>query len=115
MIKKKPAQEIEQRKNLRGGTGEITVRHYFKPEEITARTRLCSEMILPPGASIGVHDHVDEDEIYIIQKGCGVMTDGGQEISVEPGDAILTGKGSSHSIRNSGPENLVVTAMIIKY
>lgn len=100
---------------MRGGEGEVTVRHYLKPEEITARTRLCAELILPPGAGIGVHDHMDEDEIYLIQRGRGMMTDGGKEIQVETGDAILTGKGASHSIRNTGQEDLVVTAVIIKY
>jgi len=115
MIKKRSRQEAEIRKNMRGGTGEVTVRNYFKPEEIKARTRLCAEMVLPPGASIGLHDHVEEDEIYIIQKGTGVMTDDGKEITVEAGDAILTGQGASHSIRNSGTEDLVVTAIIIKY
>lgn len=100
---------------MRGGAGEVTIRHYFKPEEIRARTRLCSELILPPGASIGLHDHVEEDEIYLIQKGRGIMNDGGKEITVEAGDAILTGQGASHSIKNTGAEDLVVTAIIIKY
>lgn len=115
MLKKKLSREIETRKNMRKGPGEVTVRHYFKPEEVKARTRLCAELILPPGAGIGAHDHVDEDEIYIIQKGTGIMTDDGREIRVEAGDAILTGQGASHSIRNTGTEDLVVTAIIIKY
>ena len=115
MIKKKSAQTIERRENMRGGTGTVTVRHYLKPEEIKARTRLCAELILPPGASIGLHDHVDEDEIYLIQKGQGLMTDHGREFPVAAGDAILTGQGASHSIKNAGVEDLVVTAVIIKY
>ena len=86
-----------------------------KPEEIKARTRLCAELVLLPGASIGPHDHVDEDEIYIIQKGEGLMTDGGKEFSVAAGDAILTGQGASHSIKNTGTGDLVITAVIIKY
>jgi mannose-6-phosphate isomerase-like protein (cupin superfamily) len=115
MIKKKNMQEIETRENMRGGAGEVTVRHYLKPEEIKARTRLCAELVLPPGASIGLHDHTEEDEIYLIQKGQGLMTDNGKEFPVEPGDAILTGQGASHSIKNTGAEDLVVTAVIIKY
>ncbi len=115
MIKKKNTHEIEKRNAMRGGAGEVTIRHYLKPEEIKARTRLCAELILPPGASIGSHDHVEEDEIYIIQKGQGLMTDGGKEFQVEAGDAILTGQGASHSIKNIGAEDLVVTAVIIKY
>ncbi|MEI7750884.1 MAG: cupin domain-containing protein [Candidatus Omnitrophota bacterium] len=115
MIKKKNAQEIEQREAMRGGSGQVTVRHYLKPEEIKARTRLCAELVLSPGASIGPHDHVDEDEIYIIQQGQGLMTDAGKEFSVATGDAILTGQGASHSIKNTGVNDLIVTAIIIKY
>jgi len=115
MIKKKGSQEIEIRENMRGGAGKVTVRHYLKPEEIKARARLCAELVLPPGASIGNHDHVNEDEIYIIQKGRGLMTDGGKEFSVEAGDAILTGQGASHSVKNTGAEDLVITAVIVQY
>ena len=115
MLKKKAHQEIETREAMRGGTGEVTIRHHLKPEEMKARTRLCAELILSPGASIGPHDHVGEDEIYVIQKGQGSMTDGGKEFQVAAGDAILTGQGASHSIRNTGAEDLVVTAVIIKY
>ncbi|MFH1209071.1 MAG: cupin domain-containing protein [Candidatus Omnitrophota bacterium] len=115
MIKKKSSQTIEKRKNMRGGAGEVTVRHYLKPEEIKARTRLCAELVLPPGASIGLHDHTDEDEIYLIQKGQGLMTDDGKEFPIAPGDAILTGQGASHSIKNTGADDLVVTAVVIKY
>lgn len=115
MLKKRSEQSVETRENMRGGTGKITIRHHFRPEEITARTRLCAELLLPPGASIGPHDHVDEDEVYIIQKGKAKMTDGGSEIIAEAGDAILTGKGSAHSIKNVGDEDLIVTAVIMKY
>jgi mannose-6-phosphate isomerase-like protein (cupin superfamily) len=115
MLKKKSQQETEKREAMRGGSGAVTVRHYLKPEEIKARTRLCAELILPPGASIGTHEHVDEDEIYLIQKGQGLMTNGGKEFKVAEGDAILTGQGASHSIKNTGSEDLVVTAVIIKY
>jgi len=115
MLKKKNEQTVEKRSAMRGGTGEVTVRHYLKPEEIKARTRLCAELILPPGASIGLHDHVNEDEIYLVQKGQGLMAEGAKEFTVAAGDAILTGQGASHSIKNTGAGDLVVTAIIIKY
>ncbi|MFA6600989.1 MAG: cupin domain-containing protein [Candidatus Omnitrophota bacterium] len=115
MIRKKTEQEIETRSRMRGGAGEVTVRHYLKPEHLQARTRLCAELRIPPGASIGVHDHVTEDEIYLIQRGRGTMTEGDRTFGVEAGDAIVTGRGASHSIQNTGAEELVVTAVIILY
>jgi len=115
MLKKKNAQKVETRENMRGGTGTITIRHYLEPEEIKAKTRLCSELTLPPGASIGLHDHVNEDEIYLIQKGQGSMIDNGREFPVTAGDAVLTGQGASHSVKNTGEEDLLITAVILKY
>ena len=115
MIKKKPQQELEVREQMRGGAGKVFIRHYLKPEEIKARTRLCAELTIPPGASIGPHDHTEEDEIYLIQKGVGLITDGGKELEVKEGDAILTGQGAFHSVKNTGSGDLVITAVIIKY
>lgn len=115
MIKKRTEQVKESRKNMRGGAGEVAIRHYFNKEEFNAKCRLCAELVLAPGSGIGEHQHVDEDEIFIIQKGKGIVTDRGKEIEVEAGDSILTGKGASHSIRNTGSKDLVVTAVIMQY
>ncbi|OQA57532.1 MAG: Cupin domain protein [Candidatus Omnitrophica bacterium ADurb.Bin277] len=115
MIHRKDVRVSETREHMRGGSGKVTVRHYFKPEEIKARTRLCAELRIPAGAGIGNHDHMDEDEIYIIRQGTGIMTENDKEFTVSAGDAIVTGQGASHSIRNPGPDDLVITAVIIKY
>lgn len=115
MIKKKSQQTTEVRKNMRGGPGEVTIRHYLNKEEFNAPCRLCSELILPPGSGIGLHEHTHEDEIYIIQQGRGLLLDNGRESEVEAGDCILTGKGATHSIKNIGHQNLLITAVIIQY
>ncbi|MCK4533837.1 cupin domain-containing protein [bacterium] len=115
MIKKAFEQETELRKNMRGGSGEITIKHHFKKDEINAPCRLCAQLTIPPGAGIGIHEHNDEDEIFIIQQGKGLIVDDGKETEVGVGDAILTGKGAAHSIKNIGQDELLVTAVIIKY
>ncbi len=115
MIKRISEQTTEARENMRGGSGEIRIRHYFKQEEITAPCRLCAELVLPPGSSIGMHEHAGEDEVYIVLKGKGIIDLSGKETEVEAGDAILTGRGASHSIRNTGDIDLVITAVIMIY
>ena len=100
---------------MRGGTGSVTVRTYFTPEEITAKTRLCARLTLPPGASIGLHQHEGEDEVYIILAGDGLLDDGKTRQPVRAGDAILTGNGESHAIANSGTTDLEIIAVIMKY
>jgi len=115
MIKRKNEQTIEVRKNMRGGEGEVKFIHYFTKGEIKAPCRLFSDIILSPGSSIGPHEHSGEDEVYVIRQGKGLMIDGDKEFTVETGDAVLTGSGASHSVKNIGNEDLIITAVIMSY
>ena len=67
--------------------------------------------ILQPGSSIGYHLQ-KEDEIYYIVSGTGEMKMNGEVFAVTAGDAILTRPGSSHSLAQTGKDDLVV---IINY
>jgi mannose-6-phosphate isomerase-like protein (cupin superfamily) len=43
------------------------------------------------------------------------VNDAGKEYEVGPGDAVLTGNGSGHSVRNDGDEPLEIMAVILLY
>jgi mannose-6-phosphate isomerase-like protein (cupin superfamily) len=107
--------ETEVRQEMRGGVGTVTLQHFFKREEFKAKSRLCARLTLPPGASIGTHQHDQEDEVYIVTKGSGILDDGTTKTVVNTGDAILTGRGESHAISNTGAINLELIAMIMCY
>ena len=62
---------------------------------------------LKPGSGIGYHEQT-EDEIYYVLSGHGVMTLDGKAVDVGPGTAILTRTGSSHGLKQTGTEDLVV-------
>ncbi len=62
---------------------------------------------LRPGAAIGYHEQ-KEDEIYYVLSGRGVMTLDGKDVVVEPGTAVLTRTGSSHGLKQTGREDLVI-------
>jgi len=115
MIRKAAQMETEVRNQIRGGIGSVTVQHFFKKEEITARTRMCSRLILPPGASIGLHKHEGEDELFVVTRGKGLIDDGQTREQVQAGDAILTGKGEAHAVINNGLEPLEIIAVIMLY
>lgn len=115
MIRKANELTQEVRRDMRGGKGPVTIRHYFKKEEIKARCRLCSRLILPPGVSIGMHKHETEDELFVIERGTGIIDDGRKRTEVKAGDAILTGNGEEHALINAGNEPLEVTAIIMCY
>jgi mannose-6-phosphate isomerase-like protein (cupin superfamily) len=62
---------------------------------------------LKPGSGIGLHEQ-KEDEIYYVLSGTGTMTLDGKTVDITPGTAVLTRTGSSHSLKQTGSEELVI-------
>lgn len=112
MITKNKDVVREERTNLLGGKGTIALEHWFKPNDFGAKVRLCCRMIIPPGASLGRHVHENEDEVYIVIAGKGMIEENGEWVSVEAGDAILTGHNGSHGVENNSDAPLIIAAMI---
>lgn len=115
MIRKARDLKSEIRNQMRGGKESVTIRHFLSKDEIKAKCRLCSRLILPPGASIGMHKHEMEDEIFIIERGSGILDDGHRQEKVEAGDVILTGNGEEHALINDANEPLELIAIIMCY
>ncbi|MEO7190938.1 MAG: cupin domain-containing protein [Vicinamibacterales bacterium] len=62
---------------------------------------------LKPGSGIGYHEQ-KEDEIYYVLSGRGIMTIDDKPFDVGPGTAVLTRPGSSHGLKQTGTEDLVI-------
>jgi mannose-6-phosphate isomerase-like protein (cupin superfamily) len=62
---------------------------------------------LHPGSAIGPHEQ-KVDEVYYVLSGRGDLTLDGEKHMVGPGTAILTRPGSSHSLKQTGTEDLVI-------
>ncbi len=112
---RKPAEMKTEVKQVRSGKGQVTFQHLFQKEEITAKTRLCARLIVPPGNSIGMHRHDGEDELFVIIKGSGIIDDGTTRTPVSAGDAILTGNGEAHALENTGADTMELLALIMLY
>ena len=67
--------------------------------------------VLHPGSAIGYHLQ-NEDEIYYVISGTGEIQMNGKSFPVKEGDAILTRPGSSHGLKQTGKDDLVI---IINY
>jgi mannose-6-phosphate isomerase-like protein (cupin superfamily) len=63
--------------------------------------------IVPPGADIGLHTHEkDNEEIYIVVSGRGLMHLDGEEFEVGPGHVIVNRPGGTHALKNAGDTDL---------
>ena len=114
MTIQRSAMKTEKKEKMRGGEG-ITTFTYFVPNDTETNARMLAELSLEPGASIGSHQHDKETEYYIFISGTGIVNDNGTEHPVKPGDVMVTGKGASHSVKNTGSVPLVFNAIIVTH
>ena len=87
------------------GGGETVGYSFFKQAPKLAL--VFRKRALKPGSGIGYHEQ-KEDEIYYVLSGRGMMTIDGKSFEVRPGAAVLTRPGSSHGLKQTGPEDLVI-------
>lgn len=97
-----------------GGTGELDWTEVLAGQEIVGRTlNFIHDNTLPPGVTIGVHPHQDDEEYYLILSGRGRMTLNEQQFDVAPGDIAGVFPGGRHGLENTGSEDmhLIVISM----
>lgn len=88
------------------GQGEVQSVKLYHEGDFESSLKFLNYTVIPPGASIGYHQHGDNEELYIILEGSGRMTVNGELRSVKPGDAILNKRNWSHGLENTGTEPL---------
>lgn len=115
MLKRSSEMISEIKEQMRGGKGSVVLTHIFKQEELGGKARLCAKITINPGCSIGLHEHVNEEEIFYVIGGSGIANDNGDQKTIGKGDALLTGGGATHSIENNGSEPLELVALILLY
>ena len=112
MIYKVSDQKNETRADVRGGHGELGFLHLVDGTQTYGKTRLMARITFPPGTSIGEHPHAPDAEAYIVLSGEGTVTDNGVPVRLTAGDVMFTGNGDTHSMTNTGTEDLVIYAII---
>lgn len=112
MIRRNEDYKREERYNMRGGKDKVIIEHLWEKDELCGRARLFARITLPPGSSIGFHDHVEEAEVFFIIKGKARMRDQNHETVLKAGDSILTSE-AGHSVENEGNDPLEMLAVIL--
>ena len=116
MIHKASECKSEIREAMRGGDKSVKITHFFdETNELQSPTRLCAQLELEPGASIGFHTHDNEEEMFVVLSGRALVDDNGTEVEVAAGDTILTGNGAGHAVKSLGPDTLKMLAVIVPF
>jgi len=112
MITRKDEQKKSIREYMRGGQKYVQFNSLSK--ELPAGARIFDTLTLIPGASIGYHVHENETELFYFLEGCGRVQDDEQFFDVTAGDCMATFSGHGHAVENTGDNDLVLLAVIIK-
>ena len=93
-------------KNIHSGKGKAEVHCMIKNPKGEYHNFI-RMVVLPSGASIGMHQHkLKDEEIYIIISGKGKMQEGYETFTVSAGDVVIHTPGREHSLENIGSEDL---------
>ena len=104
-----------ERKDVAGGHGSVFTEYAFTRDKALKDQAIkeVSWLRIMPGDSIGYHQHVTNEDTYVIVSGEGVFKDkDGKDKPVKAGDVTIVRKGESHGIANSGKEPLVIVDVI---
>ena len=117
MIIKAEERKPSERRNPCGGEGVIYGLGSVRADDPILNTRIsiAAQMTLAPGASVGVHVHENDEELYYIVSGHGsYVKNNGDREDIGPGDVTLTRRGERHGIHADKNEPLVFFAVIVK-
>lgn len=91
---------------FRGGTGTAMYRRALDPSVFLTNWSYVDHLVLPPGASEGLHRHTGVEEVYYVINGDGEASVGGETAAIKKGDAVPLHLNDPHAFRNTGKDDL---------
>lgn len=88
------------------GVGNVDVYEIWESPDFKAKVDFLKRLVVPPKSSIGYHEHGNNEELYIILEGRGIMTIGQKEIVVDKGDVIKNPPYGGHGLINDSDDHL---------
>lgn len=106
--------EFEPLENCHDGIGTLKNVTVFNKEDFKTNISFINYTVLPPETSAGIHQHKDDEEVYIILEGSGIMTVDGESRSVTKGDVIINRPFGSHGLLNNSKEEMKILVFEVK-
>ena len=81
-------------------------RRALDPSVFLTNWSYVDHLVLPPGASEGMHRHTGVEEVYYVINGEGEATVAGETTAIRKGDAVPLQLNDPHAFRNTGKDDL---------
>ncbi len=100
-------------KNAHQGKGAILFRRLWAKESFLTHWEFIDHCVLPPGTSIGYHQHNGIEEVYYLMSGSGRMTVNDVTTDVKAGDAIPCTLHDSHGLYNNSDKDVEILVIAV--
>lgn len=97
--------------DLMGGMGTVRLKRLLSGPQMASSLEIAERVEFLKGASCGLHQHHQTEEIYYLLDGDGEMEMDGERLEVHSGDLVITPLGSTHSIGGFGNTNVAILVM----
>jgi uncharacterized RmlC-like cupin family protein len=115
LLKRREDMLREPLENCHGGIGALDWIVVLDHHDLKERgLNFIHDDILPPGVSIGHHQHTGDEEYYYIVSGKGHMTLDDERFEVKGGDITAVYPGGMHGLENTGTEDLRIIVISVR-
>ena len=106
MIKNYLTAEKQLQESSHGGIAAVDLYEIWGDSDFRSNVDFIDRVVVPPGSTIGFHRHDENEEMYIVLEGKGLMKIENEETPVSKGDMILNPMGGRHGLVNNSSENI---------
>jgi mannose-6-phosphate isomerase-like protein (cupin superfamily) len=102
-------------KGNHGGMGPIEFRRLLAQSDFETHIDFVDYTVIPPGSTIGLHEHNGNEEIYFIVTGKPRISVNGQERRLERGSIAVVRSGQTHQLVNDTNENVAIFVIQVRH
>jgi mannose-6-phosphate isomerase-like protein (cupin superfamily) len=92
--------------NYHGGQGTVKYRRALDSDVFLTNWAYVDHLLIPPGASEGLHRHKGVEEIYYVLNGDGQVQVGDEKAAIHKGDAVPLRFNEAHAFLNDSSADL---------
>lgn len=96
----------DRREGSHGGLGPYELFEIWGRTDFSSNVDFMDRMLVPPGSSVGLHKHGNNEEMYIVLDGQATMTVEGRPVAVKKGDMILNPTFGEHGLVNDSEADI---------